>query len=81
MKLSWLHDLPDGIFGHVLQEVLLMHTPLHHCSRMDELPAVGLIAIVLCIGNGLVSRSLDVVSHCRHAIDLHSLALLWCQRM
>ena len=79
--LTRLHDLPDGIFGHLLQEVLLMHPPLHHCSRVDELAAVGLIAIVLCIGNGLVARRRDVVSHCRDAIDLHSQALVWGQKI
>ena len=78
-KLYWPDDLPDGGLGHLLQEVLLVNPPLHHCSWMYELPAVWLIAIVLCIGNGLLPRRLDVMSHCGHAIDLQPQALLRCR--
>lgn len=70
-ELYQLNDLPDGVLGHLLQEVLLVDPPLHHCSWMNELPAVWLIAIVLCIGDGLLPRRLDVMSHGRHAIHLH----------
>lgn len=65
-------DLPHGIPGHLLQEVLLVDASFHHCCGVDQLPAVWLVAIVLCIGNGLFLGCLDVVPDCRHTVGLHS---------